>query len=262
MLSIRAGMGLGDAIYLQSVVRHLTSKGDKIEVRTAWPDVFKALNGSVKFAPFSRAGQHVVAHYTSRKGIPGTTQFEDMCINAGIRGRVEMRMDWKVQNEALIDKVKMAANGKPIILVQLPRAPMSRKDSFGATLLPSGAIMQKCLDALRERAFSVQIGSGQCLHQFGALDMDLSNQTSVTDVLDLGFACSGLFGYVSFFVPLAESFGKPAFFVWSAKGLRDSAAYIRSITPEKILHRKDLDKFIIDDASDKQIKEAVNAFHF
>lgn len=262
MKAIRAGMGLGDALYLQSVVRHLALKGQRLEVRTEWPDVFRPLNGSVSLAPFSRAGAPIVAHYTSRKGVPGTTQFQDSCMNAGIRESVEMKLDWKVQNTALVERVRQAAELKPIVLVQLMRPPMNRRDRFGASLLPNAAVMQSCVDRLRLRAFTVLVGSGVCVHPLKNVDLDLSNQTSVSDLLDVSSIASAFFGYVSFFVPLAESFGKPAFFVWSHRGLDDAVAYVRNITPEKVLHRKDLCRFVVDSWPTTQIEEALDAFRF
>lgn len=259
MRSIRAGMGLGDALYLQSVVRHLTASGEKLLVRTAWPEVFRQLNGSVQVAPFSRAGINVLAHYVSRKGIPGTTQFEDCCINAGVKDPIEMRLDWKPTTKLADEVVKQAA-GRPIVLVQMMRPPMNRRDKFGASLLPNGDVVQACIDQMRRRVFLVQVGSGICLHYFNGIDLDLSNKTTVTELLDIASVASGFIGYVSFFVPLAESFGKPALFVWASRGLKDRIAYVRQITPEKVLHRKDLSQFVIDDWDIERVKGVADAF--
>jgi hypothetical protein len=71
-------MGLGDALYVQSVVRHLVEKGESLRVCTAWPDVFRQLGPQVSTAPFSRQVQ-ILAHYSAKKQKVGTTQFEDVC---------------------------------------------------------------------------------------------------------------------------------------------------------------------------------------
>jgi hypothetical protein len=165
--SIRGGMGLGDALYVQSVVRHLVEKGESLKVCTAWPDVFRQLGPNVSVAPFTRQVQ-ILAHYSTRKQKAGTTQFEDCCYTAGIRDPVELRLDWRVEDEAFVSRLKDAAAGRAIVLLGMPRAPMGRKDGFGAEVLPNCAVIQKAVDRLKEEkgALIVQIGSGESLHAF------------------------------------------------------------------------------------------------
>lgn len=253
---IRCGMGLGDSLYLQGVVRHLLEKGHKLEPCSDWPDVFRYL--PVKVVPFTRQGVDIVAHYSMRKGARDTDQFEDCCINARISEPVDFRLDWKPVNAALVEQVK--SHGKPVILVQLPRNPMNRKDGFGAQLLPNCAAIQTAIDAIGDRAFKVLVGSGKALYSFTGIDLDLSNRTSVTDLIDLGWACDGLLGYVSFFVPLAESLKKPALFVWSRRGLSAAHLYIRQITPQKILHR-DSSAYVFDDSARDKIETAATSLY-
>ena len=81
MRSIRGGMGLGDALYVQAVARHITATGERLLVCTAWPDVFKPLGDKVEFAPFRRQRIDVLAHYSTRKALP-TKQFDDVCAAA------------------------------------------------------------------------------------------------------------------------------------------------------------------------------------
>jgi hypothetical protein len=255
--SIRGGMGLGDALYVQSVARHLVKKGISLRVHTAWPDVFRSLYPDAKVAPFCRTGIDILAHYPSRKKISGTTQFEDCCISAGIREPVELRLDWEPTNLSLI--YSLQTYGKPIVFVQLPRAPMGRTDGFGKELLPDCRSIQHAIDAIRDRALIVQIGSGKPLHRFSGIDVDLADQTSITDLLDIATVASAFIGYVSFIVPLAESLDKPALLVWSRRGLVFPApVYVREITPKKILH-KPSSRFVMDDAPIEQIQEAANA---
>lgn len=242
MLSIRGGRGLGDSLYLQSIVRHLLEQGHQnIRVRSDYPDVFSQL--PVDVAPFSR-NVTVTAHYASRKGHLGTTQFEDACLSAGIREAIPLRLDWKVTNPALVEKIK--APGKPILVVQLPRSPMGRTDGFGAELLPDCRVIQKHLDALKETHTVVQVGAGASLFDFTGIDFDLANQTTVAEMIDVASVADRFLGYVSFLVPLAESFGKPALFVWSAKGMSSRSLYIRQITPRKVLQLK-TSTYVLDD---------------
>lgn len=256
MRSIRSGKGIGDNLYLQSIVRHLVDAGERIEVCTPWPDLFRPIRDKVSLSPFRRDNIDLVAHYTTRKKIAGTDQFQDCCINVGIKVPVDLRLDWVPQNLALIDQLRSA--GKPVIIVQLPREPFGRSDGYGMELLPDCKTIQRAIDALTGWAFIVQIGSGKALHRFSGIDLDLVDGTSVSDLIDVAYAADGCLGYCSFMVPLAETFSKPALLVWSRKGLRSRTEYIRTITPEKILHRAS-SRFVVDDCSDHEIAEAANA---
>ncbi len=242
--SIRCGRGLGDSLYLQSVVRHLVARdGRPMRVLSDYPDVFLPLRDAVEVAPFGRVVD-ITAHYVMRKGIAGTTQFEDCCIRAGIEGPAELRLDWTPQNPGLIDKVR--AGGRPVLVVQLPRSPMGRVDGFGKYLLPDCRAIQRLIDSLRPRHKVVQIGAGSPLFRFEGIDLDLANRTTVAEMIDVASAADMCLGYVSFLVPLAESLGKPALFVWSRRGLRDPLPFIRQITPAKVLH-KPSSSFVMDD---------------
>lgn len=244
MKSIRGGSGLGDSIYLASVVRHLLGKGEPLLVRSDWPAVFSQL--PVQVEPFTRAGIDVLGHYSSRKHLLGSTQFEDLCACAGITEPVDLRLDWKPSNLALIDRIR--SPGKKVVVTMLPRSPMGRSDGFGAELLPNCKVIQTYIDSLGD-ATVVQVGAGQPLFAFRGIDVDLANQTTVSDLLDVASQADGFLGYVSFLVSLAESFDKPAMFVWSKRGLRAGSAYVRRITPQKVLHLES-SRYVIDEEFD------------
>lgn len=235
MKSIRCGRGFGDSLYLQSVVRHLLANGSlRLRVKSDWPDVFLPLGQRVEVVPFARSSIDILAHYSTRKGFIGTTQFQDCCICAGIKEPVELRLDWTATKPGLVDMVRKP--GKPVLVVQLPRTPMGRTDGFGATLLPDCRAIQKLIDQAKPDHTIVQIGAGQPLFRFSGIDIDLANKVSVAETIDVASVADRFLGYVSFLVPLAESFGRPAVFVWSRRGLLDRHQYVRQITPQKILH--------------------------
>lgn len=257
MKSIRCGRGLGDSIYLQSIARHLAERGEQLVALTDYPDLFRPLEGRVGVAPFTRLNVDIVAHYVTRKGFPGSDQFEDACRAAGIRGPVELTLGWQPRNHELIRRVR--ASGRPVVCVQLPRAPMGRTDGFGKELLPNCSVLQHLITQLRTEAFIVQVGSGEPLHRFEGIDLDLAGQTSVADLLDVVSASDGCLGYVSFIVPLAEALQKPALLVWSHKGLRAPQRFIRQITPQKVLHRKS-SLHVVDSWDEPRILEVLYAF--
>ena len=251
MKTIRGGNGLGDALYVQSIARHLVKKGQRLEVCTSWPDVFKPLGDDVVIAPFRRPGVDIVAHYVKRKQERGTTQFEDCCISAGIDEPVELRLDWAPE--------KQYSFKKPLVLVALPRHPMNRKDGFGDELMPDCSVIQRAIDKMKGRACLVQVGVGEPLHRFTGLDLDLANKTTVSDLLDIASAADGFLGYCSFFIPMAESFAKPLLCVWSSRGLRSSTMFIRTARPVKLLHRE-TSQYVMDDCSQECLTAAVNEF--
>jgi hypothetical protein len=234
--SIRCGRGLGDSLYLQSVVRHMLERGGlRMRVKSDYPDVFRPLGNRVVVEPFDRRVD-ITAHYVMRKAITTTTQFQDCCIRAGIEERAELRLDWTVTNPGLHAQIR--ETGRPVLVVQMPRAPMGRTDGFGRTLLPDCRAIQQLLDEHRDTHHLVQIGAGKPLFHLRGLHLDMANKTSVAELIDIVHAADECLGYPSFLVPLAESLNKPAMFVWSARGLRDGQQFIRQITPQKLLSKK------------------------
>lgn len=259
MIALRGGSGLGDALYVQSVARYFVECGQAVEVCSDYPDVFRPLwKKGVTVSPFRRDRVTKVAHYTFRKGEPGTSQFEDCCRSAGITTQIELRLDWRVTNQALVDRVRDA--GKPVVLVQLPRNPMGRNDGVGAELLPDCGVIQRIIDRIRGDVLIVQVGKGPPRHRFTGVDIDLANQTTVAEMLDVASVASGFVGYVSFFVPLSESFSRPGLFVWSRAGLSSVHEFIRQITPQKVLHRRPF-RFVFDDWTGDRIIGAADEFH-
>lgn len=258
MRTIRGGKGIGDALYVQAVARHLVAR-ERLRVATSWPEIFRPLGDRVECVPFTRVGIQILAHYSLRKARVTTDQFTDCCLQAGLKGPVELRLDWQIENTTLTDAMRRQAAGRPICLVQLPRAPMGRTDGFGMELLPDCSAIQRAIDRLRGRVLLVQVGAGRPLHRFEGLDVDLAGQTTLPQLLDVAAEADGALGYCSFMLPLCESLGKRALLVWSRRGLKSRTGYIRQITPEKVVHRKDL-VLSVNDGADDGIESAADAF--
>lgn len=259
-LAIRGGSGLGDAIYVQSVARYFVERGHKIEVCCDWPDVFRPLGSRITLSPFRRERISNCAHYAYRRERKDTTQFEDCCICAGIREKVDLRLGWQQVRKYLPQILKAKSYGRPIVLVQLPRAPFGRADGYGLELLPDCNVIQKAIDLLHGDALVVQVGNGKPRFAFERIDVDLVERTSVRDLLDVANIADGFIGYCSFFVPLSESVKKPGFFVWSRAGLASKHALVRTIQPDKIFTRPHTAAAIFDDCSNSELEIAVLAF--
>lgn len=258
MIAVRSGKGLGDNLYLQSIARHLTDKGEQLEVCTHYPDLFRPLSGRVTLAAWRRERIDRVAHYVERKTATGTDQFVDCCIRAGIRENIDLRLDWTPLNSDLVQRVR--SQRRPVIVVQMPREPMGRTDGYGADLLPDCRTLQRVIDHIGPRATFVQIGAGEPLFRFRGIDIDLANQTTVADLIDVAWASDAALGYCSFIVPLAESLRKPLLLVWSRLGLKSRTEFIRQITPGKIVHRPQTTHVVMDDAADIELQRSADAF--
>lgn len=251
-LRIRGGNGLGDALYVQAIARHLVKQGVQLEVCTRYPEVFEHLN--VKTASFSRENIHFLAHYTSRKTQKGTNQWQDVCAAIGNRASgAELTIDWEVRNEPL---VKIISSHRPVMVVHGGRAPMQRKDGFGNELIPNKHVFASILNKLRERYFTVYIGRDQRLFNLD-VDLDMSNRTSITDVLDIASVADAFFGQCSFIIPLAESFDRRLLILWSSAGVRSTNTAINTITPDKVLS-KPTSHYVID--TDPDIDIAIHQF--
>lgn len=258
MRSIRGGKGLGDSLYLQSVVRHII-KCDRqpLKVASNYPDVFLPLGDKVKVIPFTRTGIDITAHYVNRKGFTETTVFRDCCISAGIKNYPELRLDWPQADNELVENIRKP--GKPVVIVQMPRAPMARSDGMGMELLPDCKRIQQIIDAVKPYSTIVQVGAGESLFKFDGIDIDLANRTTVRELLDVSAAASGFIGYCSFILPLAESLHKPCMMVWSRRGLESKELFIRRVTPKKMIEHAST-QYLIDDCGQYEMDEALNVF--
>ena len=113
----------------------------------------------------------------------GTYHVAEACRAAGIFEPVELKLDWPQPSGPAVDRVLAA--GKPVLCVQLPRAPMGREDGFGHELLPDQRAVQRLIDAVKDVATVVQIGAGEPLHQLKGIDVDLANRTTIKELIDV-----------------------------------------------------------------------------
>jgi len=251
---LRGGSGLGDSLYVRPICDELIRRGEQITVLSNYPDVFLGSGATVE--PFSRNNVQVVAHYVNGKSKAGTTQWQDVCESAKVGA--EMRFNWSIKNESLIERLHALAAGRPIILAHGGRAPMGRADGFANDLLPTQWVFDEILVQLRD-CFVVGIGSKEGIRYELQVESDMTGRTSVSDLLDMAYSCDAVVAQCSFAIPLAECFDKPMLAVWSHRVHVSNQAYIKTIIPQKVLS-KSTSTFVMDDWNEEQITEAVNAF--
>lgn len=230
-MRIRGGSGLGDSIYLRPICDHYAERGP-VTALSDYPDVF--LGSAAKVEKFSRQAE-VVAHYVQGKRNTKTTQWEDVQQSAGLNG-IPLSMPWAVRNVALIERIRLAAGNRKVVLVHGGREPMGRKDQYARELLPRSDAFAHLLAGLDE-CFLVGVGKEAPIYSL-PVSVDLTGETSVSDLLDLAYACDAVVGQVSFAIPLAEVFDKPLLVLWSARCFASEEILIRTITPQKLLTKK------------------------
>lgn len=256
-MRIRTGKGLGDTIYLRPIVEYFIAKNKDVTALVDYPDILKGTGARTE--PFRRNACDLIAHYVNGKSSPETTQWFDMCTSVGLKN-IPLSFDWKIQNEDLVERTRKAAHDRPIVLVHGGRAPYGRTDGFGKELVPTRDAFCSVLHSLRG-CFRILIGKDSQLYPLAdCADFDLSGQTSITDLLDLGKICNGIVAQCSFAVPLAEVFDKQMLAVWSAVGLESVEPYIKATTPKKILS-KPTSRAVIDSWNKDRIEEDANAFY-
>lgn len=253
-MRIRGGSGLGDSLYVRPIAEHFAAKGQQVTALTNYPDIY--LGSKVGTEPFSRTNCQVVAHYVNGKSKTDTTQWQDVCAAAGVN--IPMRFDWLIQNQALADRIQRAATGRRIILAHGGRAPMGRADGFAMELLPQKSAFDNVLANLKD-CLVVSIGGTDGVCYSLKTEIDLTGNTTVSDMLDLAWICHGVVAQCSFAIPLAECFDKKLLAIWSHRVQYSSQAYIKTITPQKVLSKAS-STWVRDDWDHARITEAVDTF--
>lgn len=235
MRVIRGGSGLGDSIYTHVIARHYVKLEEEVKILSDFPELHQFLNCKVE--PFSRLGADTVSHYSLRKQITSTNQFEDCCIQARVnpKSKVEYKLEW-VPDDKILDKLNDKIK-RPFLCVSSYRAPMARTDGYGAELSPDFDKYQNIVNALSEKYDIVLIGQGHQLRYVTNVNISLVGKTSITDLVNLVYYSAGVFAPCSFLIPLSESLDKKGLFLWSKLGMNSVHNFIRAITPEKVLSK-------------------------
>ena len=252
---VRGGSGLGDSVYLRVVAEYLVSIGKSVSVRTHYPEVF--IGSGAATEPFSKENVDLIAHYHADRSNQRSTQWQDILRCAKLPDDLPLRFDWPIKNHALVKSLRIKAKGRPIIVVQGGRAAFGRVDGIGSDLVPRAAGFAATLDAMAD-CFRVRVGKGE-QHYALPVDLNLHDQTSVSDLIDIVSTCDGVVTQCGFPVPMAECFGVPVLAVWSARGLVSGQVVVRKITPAKILTAP-TSRYLIDEWPAAQIRDAARAF--
>lgn len=255
MIRIRVASGLGDSVYLRPIAEHFARRGERVIALSNYPQIFAGSPCEVE--PFRRDRVDIAAHYVLRQANPGTTQWQDVCLVAGVTDPVPFAFAWERQNHGLIEGLRAKAAGRPIVLVHGGRTPMGRTDGFGRELLPRRDAFASVLDGMGG-ALLVEIGRDHAEYDLPH-DVDLFGATSVSDLLDLFQACDGVVCQCSFAVPMAEVFDRPLLAVWSTAGLAARETWTRGVRPDKVLS-KESSGYVVDSLDAEFLRDRGRAF--
>lgn len=235
MFVVMAAKGLGDAIHMRALVRHVMAR-EPVTVFTGWPDVFADLPISVKPLK-ARTGEEDIRHCNSclHCRLPETritSLFEMACRQAGVSEPVELRIDWRVMNRGLVDTIRIEAGSRKVLVYQPPKIVRTARELRPKT--------EAFLGYLERQAgcYRVKVGHAGAVQEMpeAPAELDLFGKTSVTDLLDIGSAADAFFSEPSYLPILAEAMGKPYACLFTHRAAQAGDSRVRNLTPERLFH--------------------------
>jgi len=249
MIEIKASKGLGDALYLRAIALHLLERGEAVTIFTLWPEAFHGVAATVKgLDQLTGAEDLELAAYCvfcRNPALERQDQFTRACLQVGIREPVALRLDWKVRNPALVERIKAQAGGRPILVYQ-PNKKANNPEQ--ALLRPRSEAFNAHLAAQRE-CFRVKVGTHHALDrdEGAPCDLDLFDRTSVSDVIDIATAADRFFGETCWLLVAAEALDKPFTCMFSRRGLASPRRRVCNVTPALVFHKPHLTTAVFDE---------------
>lgn len=247
---LRLPAGWGDSIYDIAIVKELLHQFPEIKIRTRHPSLFTWIPG-VTAEPWKKHGEDITAHYSGRKQDPQTNQWQDLLIACRLDHGIPFKVEWKIHNQKIIDRVKESASGRPICIVASPHVVFGRADGYGHELTPKWERFDEIVQSMNGKMFFVEVGLTK-MRSVSGCDLSLVGKVSDTDTMDLASSCDFVLGQHGYAIPLAEAFDKPLFVVYSERGLRSCDPYIRYCTAKKTFS-KPTSKYAVDNEPSKDI---------
>lgn len=250
MINLDGSKGLGDALYVRAVARHLLFKeGKEVIVYTRWADIFSDLPLTVKPLD-ARTGaedlHHVVYCSHCRVQQPASLDFFTLaCRQAGIMDEVHLFIDWKIRNQPLVDSIQEAAKGRRVFVYQSPKKAVNAEQE---AMRPNRAAFNRYV-ANHNDCFRVRLGHPSAVEddQSAPHEMDLFGKISVTDALDVGSIAHLLFSDPSFITVMAESMGKRFTAMLSRRAETFPNVRARNATADRLFHNKNLLTVVYDE---------------
>lgn len=248
MIRINSPRGLGDAIHLRAIVRHLLSIGHEVTVFTRWPEMFGDLPVTVHAADEAIEYRDLIsARACFQCRVPQVremSQFANACLQAGIDQPIDLDIGWAVRNAPLLKDITGRAAGRPILVFQ----PLKHVSNSNEELLrPDNDAFRALIGSHRDH-FKVRVGHPRFVDDDHALpgDLDLVGKTSVTDAIDLVTICDLVCCEPSFLGIAAQAFDKKVICLFSSRALRSTVIKVAGVTPARVFHKPHLSTAVYD----------------
>jgi hypothetical protein len=241
--------GLGDAIYVRAIVLHLLARSADVQVFTPWPAVFDGLPVTIARADaYTDADDlhHAMACLHCRvPWIMELSHFQLVCLQARLGEPVDLRMDWQRRKDALVDRIRNDAAGRPILLYQPQK---HSKNPEQKLLRPRRAAFNAMIND-RSDCFRVKIGHPSFADEGAdlACELDLFGKTSIHDVFDIALASDMIFAEAACFLPIvAQAMDKPFTCMFARRGMASINKRTAGIQP-RMFHKKHLATTVYDE---------------
>lgn len=246
MIHLTCAKGLGDAIYMRAIVLFLTGQGERVRVYTRWPQVFRDTSAELA-APSEITGEVDIRHAAACVGCRHPTvrpldMFTRECLRAGLGRAVPLQMSWRVTDAAIVERVRSAARGRPVLIYQ----PLKRAENYEQRLMRPDAEAYRA-GLLAGRYFRVKLGSPASCDDDGLpCDLDLFGQTSVEQAFDVATIAERIYCEPSYLAILAEAMDKPYTCMFARAGLDAPLTRVSTMRPEFLFHKPHLATAVFD----------------
>lgn len=209
-MTIRAQLGLGDAVYAYPIVKHFATLGD-VSVVSPHPIVFSALRQVNVFPQGSRVDLRL-RYNTRRRGL---SQYRELLDCAKLQF-LPLKLDWVLgftdvfKRDVLPEFTKsFTLSRKTLCIIKEPCAAHMHKGVQDFSAVPNIRDMQSWVDAHRQQFFYVSVGQAEVFKErLKNIDYDLNNKISVQDLITLCTMAKMIATQVGHLVPIAQGLGK------------------------------------------------------
>lgn len=242
IIQIKAPRGLGDAIYLRAAVLHFLERGNQVTVFTGWPDVFDGL--PVEIRDQKEAGEDVrtMGAYASF-GPVQHDNFTIACRQVGIWSSIQLKLDWKVRNPELLERIAHQAAGRKILIYQ----PLKRSRNLEQQLLtPRAEVFRRHISGYTDH-FRIKLGHPPYVEDDPGLpcELDMFGKGFIFDTFDVCSIGDLFVSQPSFINVMAEALDRRFVVMFARAGL-ESDLWVKFVTPDREIHKKHLGKVVYD----------------
>jgi hypothetical protein len=178
----------------------------------------------------------------------GLNQFKARCATAGITEPVDLRIDWVVQNEVLVNSIRDMAIGRKVFIYQPPK--LSKNLEMDLLKPKSFSFARFIAGAKSDEYFRIRMGHSQYVETNGHTnyELDLLDRLKVTDALDVCTIGDVFFGEECYLTHIAEALDRQVICMLSRRAAL-SKEWVRHRTLERMFEKRHLASVVYDEAA-------------